>query len=110
MSVARADATVSAEVVEFVEAKARDTLRRLETAMGRWVTSTVELADLVFETQRDECWRVDDDYRAALAAGAIAPAADRHHDRTWLAWKFNRAARTVRQLADYGELRSIIAA
>lgn len=95
----------------FDEERARQTLVLVEQAMSQWIGSTVRLADLVYKTKRDQCWRVDEDYRSGLASGAIAPPSDEGHGShalTWLAWKFNRAARTVRTLADYGELRSII--
>jgi hypothetical protein len=101
---------VDAEVIDFDEAHARSTLRKIDAAIGKWIGSTVELADLIHEAQREQCWRVDDDYRAALAAGAIAPADDRHPGREWLGWKFNRSGRSARELADYGELRAILVA
>lgn len=98
-------------VEEFDKARAGAVLRRIDAAMSSWVRSTVELADLAFEAKNVECWRVDGAFLDAKAAGAIAPADDqRHVGRDWLAWKFNRAGRTIRDLVDYGELRSIIAA
>lgn len=101
---------VRGEVISFDQARAAITLRKIDAAMQTWVRSTVELADLAYEARLVECWRVDEDFAAARAAGAIAPAVDRNWGRVWLGWKFNRAGRTVEMLADYGELRSIIAA
>jgi hypothetical protein len=108
------DHATDAEVIDYDDAKARNTLRKVEAAIAKWIGSTVDLADLCHEAQREQCWRVDDDYRAALAAGAIAPAVGgsggAEQARTWLGWKFNRSPRAARDLADYGEVRAILAA
>lgn len=101
---------VRGEVISFDQARAGITLRKIDAAMQTWVRSTVELADLAYEAQQAECWRVDEDFAAARAAGSIGPAPDRNWGRVWLGWKFNRAGRAVERLADYGELRSILAA
>lgn len=98
------------EVINFEQARALITLRKIEAAMSRWITSTVELADLAYEARLEECWRVDEDFAAARAAGSMDPADQRNISRQWLGWKFNRAGRVVEYLADYGELRSIIGA
>lgn len=106
------DHVTDAEIVSFDDAKARSTLRKVDAAITKWIGSTVDLADLCHEAQRDQCWRVDEDYRAGLSGGAIAPPDDtkgRSHARNWLGWKFNRSGRTAEQLADYGELRAILA-
>ena len=103
----------NAEVIDFDEAAARKELKDLTEAMKSWVMSTTELADHAYRAKKLQCWKVDDDYRAALSTGAIAPVDDGHgqtkHADTWLSWKFNRAARTVRGFVDYGELLAIIA-
>ena len=111
---AEVDHVTDAEIVNFDEAQARQTLREVEAALKDWIGSTVHLADLVHRASVNSCWRVDEDYRAGLASGAIAPQkrgdGSTDQGRTWLGWKFNRGARTVRELGDYGELRAIIAA
>jgi hypothetical protein len=93
---------------EFDEDLARQVLADVEEAMRRWITSTVKLADMVYLTKRYQCWRVDEDYRAALASSAIALDTRGNHQLTWLGWKFNRAARSIRELGDYGYLRAIM--
>jgi tetratricopeptide (TPR) repeat protein len=99
-----------AEVINFDEARARHTLRRVDEAMGAWLRTGVELADLAHQARRDECWRVDDDFKAALAAGTMVPADGRGVARAWLGWKLNQGGRYAEFLADYGALREIIAA
>lgn len=99
-----------AEVVDFDMARAKSTLRKLEAAMETWIGSSVELADLAYQARRDDCWRADEEFAAARASGSIDPDPKGHWSRVWLGWKFNRAGRAVEYLADYGELRTIIAA
>lgn len=101
-----------AEIVEdnFDPVEARRVLAKVNEALAGWIGSTVHLADVIYEATKATCWRVDEDYRAGIASGTIVPDAVRGQQSTWLGWKFNRTGRGADFLADYGEMRAVIAA
>jgi hypothetical protein len=105
-----------AEVVDFNDIQARQVLGKFDAALKAHAVTGVELMDLCYEVRESKPWKVDDEFRAELAAGRIARAVDRSLFEPWVQFRMNRlglgnqfSQRYLAQLAAAGDARRQLA-